>query len=90
MPFKILSLNIMNVLTICPCCSTPMLRHLDRRREYWFCRHCWQEMPDLDNAYQKAHRFSRAIDLSPNLSKLNCLVLPSRHKTTENKTTANQ
>ncbi|WP_156114104.1 hypothetical protein [Myxosarcina sp. GI1] len=32
---------------ICPCCSNSMLRCLERDRSYWFCRHCWQEMPDL-------------------------------------------
>jgi hypothetical protein len=31
---------------ICLCCSNSMLRHLDRDRSYWFCRHCWQEIPD--------------------------------------------
>ena len=74
MSFKILGLNIMKVLTICPCCSTPMLRHFGHQREYWFCRHCWQEMPDLDHADRKAHRFSRAIAISSNSSKSDRLV----------------
>ena len=24
-----------------------MLRHFRNHRTYWFCRHCWQEMPNL-------------------------------------------
>lgn len=38
----------MNSLTVCPCCSSPMLHHIGNHREYWFCRNCWQEMPDLE------------------------------------------
>ncbi len=37
----------MNILSVCPCCNGKMLHHLSHRRSYWFCRHCWQEMPDL-------------------------------------------
>ena len=37
----------MSIFTICPCCSNTMLHHLRSRREYWFCRSCWQEMPDV-------------------------------------------
>lgn len=29
----------------CPCCSNQMLRHVRQSNAYWFCRHCWQEMP---------------------------------------------
>lgn len=65
----------MRHLTICPCCSTPMLHHLEHGREYWFCRHCWQEMPDLENAHHKAHKLSEIISLSPDLSILNHALL---------------
>lgn len=37
----------------CPCCSNIMLHYLSNRREYWFCRTCWQEMPNLKNISQK-------------------------------------
>jgi hypothetical protein len=33
----------------CPCCSNQMQRHIRSRQIYWFCRHCWQEMPNLDS-----------------------------------------
>jgi|GEM_PF-5337024 len=29
----------------CPCCSGDMLRHIRANQVYFFCRHCWQEMP---------------------------------------------
>lgn len=32
---------------VCPCCSEKLLRHVRQGKVYWFCTHCWQEMPDL-------------------------------------------
>ncbi|MBW4646620.1 MAG: hypothetical protein KME23_27145 [Goleter apudmare HA4340-LM2] len=29
----------------CPCCSGLLLPHIRSSQIYWFCRHCWQEMP---------------------------------------------
>jgi ribosomal protein L37AE/L43A len=31
----------------CPCCSEKLLRHFRQGKVYWFCTHCWQEMPDF-------------------------------------------
>ncbi|BAT53452.1 hypothetical protein NOS3756_24120 [Nostoc sp. NIES-3756] len=31
----------------CPCCSNQMLVHTRTQKTYWFCRSCWQEMPNL-------------------------------------------
>ncbi|MBL1173752.1 MAG: hypothetical protein FWK01_01370 [Pantanalinema sp. GBBB05] len=31
----------------CPCCSTPLVRHIRHREIYWFCSGCWQKMPNL-------------------------------------------
>ena len=39
----------------CPCCSQPMLRYVRKNGVYWFCSHCWQEMPDLE-ALITAHK----------------------------------
>jgi primosomal protein N' len=36
-------------MATCPCCSDQMLRHVRANQTYWFCRHCWQEMPNLDS-----------------------------------------
>ena len=52
-----------------------MLHHLDRGREYWFCRHCWEEMPDLEATPRQAHRLSKIVNLSPKLSTLNHSLL---------------
>ena len=65
----------MRTLTVCPCCSTPMLHHLKHGREYWFCRHCWQEMPDLEATPPQAHRLSKIINLSPKLPVSNHSLL---------------
>lgn len=32
----------------CPCCSHTMLRHIRSNEVYWFCRNCWQEMPNIE------------------------------------------
>ncbi len=32
----------------CPCCSAKVLRHARHGSIYWFCPHCWQEVPDLE------------------------------------------
>ncbi|MBW4663141.1 MAG: hypothetical protein KME01_02915 [Chroococcus sp. CMT-3BRIN-NPC107] len=31
----------------CPCCASPLLRHVRHRGVYWFCTSCWQEVPLL-------------------------------------------
>ena len=45
----------------CPCCSTTLLRHIRSQRVYWFCRHCYQEMPNPD-------RFLHSLDTGSKLS----------------------
>ena len=61
----------MNLLTLCPCCSNPMLHHIGNRRDYWFCRSCWQEMPDLNMIEkQSCDRQKRILNLSIGLQKL--------------------
>ncbi|MCC5603213.1 hypothetical protein [Nostoc favosum] len=32
-------------MNYCPCCSSVLLEHVRGAESYWFCRHCWQEMP---------------------------------------------
>lgn len=33
----------------CPCCSYSLLRYVKVGKVYWFCPHCWQEMPNFEN-----------------------------------------
>ncbi|MEH2213674.1 hypothetical protein [Nostoc sp.] len=35
-------------MNYCPCCSSLLLEHIRGAETYWFCRHCWQEMPIYD------------------------------------------
>lgn len=38
-----------------------MLHHFGDHREYWFCRNCWQEMPNLETAKEKQYQQSKKI-----------------------------
>jgi ribosomal protein L37AE/L43A len=31
----------------CPCCSYPLLRHIQHHEIYWFCPHCRAMMPAI-------------------------------------------
>ncbi|MDJ0679331.1 MAG: hypothetical protein QNJ18_05650 [Xenococcaceae cyanobacterium MO_167.B52] len=55
----------MNTLAICPCCSTPMIHYFHAHREAWFCRRCWQEMPNFSVQYR--HHKNQIVNLSPRL-----------------------
>lgn len=35
-------------MATCPYCSTKLLRHVRDTQVYWFCRHCWWELPLID------------------------------------------
>ncbi|MDJ0719210.1 MAG: hypothetical protein QNJ54_34115 [Prochloraceae cyanobacterium] len=34
------------ILHNCPCCSSLMLRHVRHKEIYWYCSHCYLEMPN--------------------------------------------
>nr|RNJ66725.1 MAG: hypothetical protein EDM05_24360 [Leptolyngbya sp. IPPAS B-1204] len=36
--------------TDCPCCGYSLVRCFRHHRTVSFCRHCWQEVPDLTMA----------------------------------------
>ncbi len=44
-----------NTTATCPCCSEPLLRHIRGGSIYWFCSHCWQEMPNLNQQMAEKH-----------------------------------
>lgn len=44
----------------CPCCAEKLLRHVRQGEIYWFCSHCWQEMPDLASKVADRARESRS------------------------------
>ena len=68
----------MSILNICPCCSNSLLHHFGNHREYWFCRHCWSEMPNLESAKElKQKQMSNVFNLSTGLVNRNKLTLVS-------------
>lgn len=52
---------------LCPCCSQTLLRHITFKRTFWFCNHCYQEMPDLTSLreaeLEQQHWLSKNITL---------------------------
>lgn len=51
-------------MSTCPCCGSPMLRHINHNRIYWYCQHCHQEMPNLSflvSLQQSASRISNPL-----------------------------
>lgn len=65
-------------MSTCPCCSNRLLRHARHTGVYWFCSHCWQEMPDLPDALvgvekrrTQVARLERLLGQKLNLSGLN-------------------
>lgn len=44
----------LKLMAECPCCSEKLLRHVRQGKVYWFCTHCWQEMPNLEDIVYQA------------------------------------
>lgn len=56
----------------CPCCSGQLLRHARHSGVYWFCSHCWQEMPDFSSIVTnrpRVQQLERLIDIYTTTSK---------------------
>lgn len=34
---------------LCPCCSQPLIFHISRKKKFWYCISCHQEMPVMEN-----------------------------------------
>ncbi len=37
----------------CPFCSNNLLRHIGHGDIYWFCPHCWQELPNIQGLIER-------------------------------------
>jgi hypothetical protein len=60
----------------CPCCSNILLRQLRSHQVVWFCRHCWQEMPNVSAMTRTMPRHSRqASQQTRQASQLTCQVI---------------
>jgi predicted amidophosphoribosyltransferase len=46
----------------CPCCSEQLLRHARHGGVYWFCPHCWEEMPNLDAHVARNRRYTQVLN----------------------------
>lgn len=36
-------------MTQCPCCGRPLVSCIRNHHQYYFCPHCWAEMPNLQH-----------------------------------------
>ncbi|WP_250123914.1 hypothetical protein [Chroococcidiopsis sp. CCMEE 29] len=49
---------LQNATNNCPCCDRRLLRQVRGTGIYWFCPHCWQEMPVLDRRRVNSNHYS--------------------------------
>lgn len=49
---------------ICPCCSSTLLRHVRHTGVYWYCSHCYEEMPDLSPSFVEPEKPTETPPLS--------------------------
>jgi len=47
----------------CPCCSRQLLRHIRQNQIHWFCRSCWQSMPNLNQGVALLNQGMKKITL---------------------------
>jgi hypothetical protein len=64
----------------CPCCENVLVQEFHRGQLSWFCRHCWQDMPDFDTLRQP----SRLISLQAARSQRQYRAASILHSRSEN------
>ena len=63
-------------MSACPCCGEVLLRHARHAGVYWFCTHCWQEMPVLALDKMATYRdFSKQLGLTALLASRSTLTV---------------
>ena len=55
------------LISLCPCCSNILLRHVNSQGVYWYCSHCYQEMPNYN---QLINNLETASNLSDDKSSI--------------------
>ncbi|HLO51416.1 MAG TPA: hypothetical protein VK211_23590 [Kamptonema sp.] len=65
------------LISTCPCCSTTLLRHIRSQRVYWFCRHCYQEMPNYENSFLGSLDTGSKLSIKSGLAKANVALITS-------------
>lgn len=63
-------------MNTCPCCSEVLLRHARHSGVYWFCPHCWQEMPDPSLEARNARRSMELLSVPKLSSMVSTLATP--------------
>jgi len=56
----------------CPYCSGRVLRHVQKAKVYWFCRHCWQKVqivdaPSANHSHAAFDTSERQLSIRPSL-----------------------
>ncbi|MDJ0676135.1 MAG: hypothetical protein QNJ36_12250 [Calothrix sp. MO_167.B42] len=66
-------------MTDCPCCSHTLLQHIRKSGTYWFCRHCWQEMPRFseNRSISLTSLFPEPVSSNQETSNTNQIALPN-------------
>ncbi len=69
----------------CPCCSHTLLQHIRSSGTYWFCRHCWQEMPVFseNRSVSLANLFSEQVSTNQETSHKNQISFPNVQQSSE-------
>lgn len=49
-------------MSTCPYCSYSLLRHIRHGKIYWFCSHCWQEVPNFETVASFLEQFAESDD----------------------------
>lgn len=63
-------------MSACPCCGEVLLRHARHTGVYWFCTHCWQEMPVLTlDKVKLCYDFSHPSRLKDLLASRSVLIV---------------
>ncbi|MDJ0618113.1 MAG: hypothetical protein QNJ63_15435 [Calothrix sp. MO_192.B10] len=62
----------------CPCCSHTLLQHVRGSLTYWFCRHCWQEMPVFseNRSITFTNLFAEQVSSKQEISQAKQVVVP--------------
>ena len=63
----------------CPVCSYIATRNFDHQRVYWFCHHCWQEIPKFDTL-QSPRTLSSLVKQDPLMEQLKSRIQQQRQE----------
>lgn len=74
-----------STMALCPCCNSPLLRHVRQSHLYWFCPSCRQDIPEstlssdlllLDSPSDKTVEPAKTIEIDAKTAEILAQVLP--------------